>query len=789
MKHSGSWVKLFAAGTALAMAFCFWPGRNAVLRAEEPAQEQASGEQAEKAAPAEQAQTPPVITKIEIRGNQIVNTNTILNKLRAKEGSELVQETINDDIKRLYGTGFFQDIKVEVVPEDQGFRLLVVVEEKPIVRQILIEGAKVFSIEKLRKEVNLVEGQILDPKVINEGVNKIKAKYLNKGFKFAEVRTETDVNEETKEATVYIIINEGVKYTIKEVRLQGVKSLKHRAVKKKIKTKKKWFYRSGVYKEEKFKEDLDRVRAYYQENGFLDVRVSPEFVYDEKDQKMVIVVYVEEGNRYSTGEVQIQGNLLFPQSEIWQNLAMLPGTVYSQKGLVDDVEAIRKYYFERGYIDARILPETKLNQDTGKVDVVYQITEGDLYFVDKVKIRGNTKTKDIVIRRELRIRPGERFDGAKLERSKERLTNLGYFEEVVYDSEPGSEPNRRDVIFRVKEKQTGELSFGAGISSIEQFVGFAEIAQRNFDLLNWPRFTGGGQSISLKGRMGSLSRDFDFSFVEPYLFNKPVSLGLDLFSVTRFKNNVDFDEKRLGGTITLSKGFTEFVRSGFGYTMEQVTLEDISSDASSQVTQFAGDTLLSRLKWFISRDSRNNVFNPTRGSVLSFSSELIGSVLGGDEDFYIVQTSGSKYFTFAKKHTFETKLRLGAADSYSGSNTVPVFDRFYAGGLGTVRGYNARRVGPKEGGDAVGGQTLMIANVEYTFPIITNFKGALFVDAGQVNAESYKIGFGDFAVSIGPGFKVNTPIGPMNLYYGYPFVNPDDKNKNGRFEFSFSRGF
>jgi outer membrane protein insertion porin family len=730
-----------------------------------------------------------VIAAIEVRGNLVINTNTILNKLRSKKGAPLVQETVNDDIKRLYATGFFQDVRVEAVSKPEGVKLVLVVDEKPVVRQLIIEGNKVFKTDKLRKEINLVEGQILDPKLVKQGVVAIQQKYLNKGFKFAEVRSETDMNEETKEATVYILIEEGEKYKIKAIRLEGVKLLPYRKVKKQIKTKKDTWITGGIFKEEKFKEDLERVRTYYQDRGFLDVKVSPDYLYDEKDKRIEITVFVEEGNRYVTGEVKIDGNLLFPQSELWQRIEMLPGNVYSQRGMVNDVEAMRKFYFERGYIDCRILPETRFNKTTGRVDILYRVTEGDLFFVEKVKIRGNTKTKDLVIRRELRIRPGDRFDGEKLERSKSRLENLDYFEEVGYDTEPGSAPNKRDVIFRVKEKQTGELSFGAGISSIEQFIGFAEIAQRNFDLLNWPRFTGGGQSLSLRARIGSVSRDFDLSFVEPYIFNQPVSFGLSLFNTTRLKNNTDFDEKRLGFSLNFAKAFTEFVRSGIGYTLERVKLDDIEEDAHPDVTKFAGNTTLSRARWFISRDSRDSVINPAKGSVASLQTELVGSVLGGDEDYYILASSYSKYFTFVKNHTVEFRIRLSTADAFSGSDNVPVFDRFYAGGLGTVRGFNVRRVGPKGGGDAIGGNTLTIVNLEYTWPIIENFKGAVFLDVGQVDPDSYHVEFGDFAMSTGPGVKIKTPIGPIALYYGFPFANRDTEDKNGRFEFSFSRGF
>jgi len=424
------------------------------------------------------------------------------------------------------------------------------------------------------------------------------------------------------------------------------------------------------------------------------------------------------------------------------------------------------------------------------VDLLYKISEGDLYFIDKVKIRGNTKTKDIVIRRELRVNPGERFDGQKMERSKQRLENLNYFQEVAYDTEPGSAANKRDVVFRVKEKQTGELSFGAGVSSVETFLAFAEISQRNFDWLNWPRFTGGGQSVSLRGRMGSLTRDYEFSFVEPYLFNRPYALGFNLYDTTHFKNNTAFDENRLGFSVNLSKAFTDYVRSGFAYTMENVKLKDLSDGAPDDVTKYAKNTLLSRLRWFISRDSRDNMLNPMQGSFLSFSSELIGTVLGGDADYYILQASASKFYNINKKHVFEFKLRLGTGSGFSSTNRIPVFDRFYAGGLGSLRGIDVRRVGPQENGEAVGGESLLVFNTEYTFPVIQNFKGAWFIDLGTVAPESYNLGTKHFAATTGLGVKINTPIGPVAFYYGVPLRKPDDdKNKWGRFEFSFSRGF
>lgn len=732
-----------------------------------------------------------IVKAIEIRGNRVISTNTILTKVKTKIGRPLLQEVVNEDVKRLYGSGFFQDVRVDVDVQKDGVVVNIVVDEKPILKRIIIEGNKVFTEDKIRKDLNIVEGQILDPKAVKDAVNALEDKYINKGYRFAEVKSETDVNEETKEAVLYLLIDEGAKYKIKNVKFEGNKSIPSKRLGKLMKTKPEFIFllRKGVFDEDKFQEDLERVSSFYQAEGFLDVQVAPEFEYDRANKKIFITLKIEENKRYYTGDVKIKGNVLFPESEIFERLEMLPGFVFSQARMTQDIESVRKYYAKWGYIGVQITPDVVLNPDSGKVDVTYNLTEGDLFFVDKVKIRGNTKTKDIVIRREIRLLPGERFDGDKIERSKQRLDNLGFFQEVIVDTEEGSAPNRRNAVFLVKEKQTGELSFGAGVSSIDQFVGFAEIAQRNFDWANFPTFTGAGQNLSVRGRLGSVTRDIDISFVEPYFLNKSISLGLNGFSVLREANNVDFDEQRTGFSVSFAKALSEYIKAGAGYTFEQVELDELEGDAGPTVRLFEGKTNLSRVRFNLSRDTRDNIYSPKKGTVIGGSVEMVGSFLGGDEDFYNGQLTFNKYFNFFKEHVIEVKNRLGVTDAYGGSDKVPVFDRFYAGGLGTVRGFGPRRIGPKEGGDAVGGDTIYIFNLEYTFPIIQSFKGAVFFDLGQVADESYSLEGGEFAASVGPGLKINTPIGPVALYYGYPFANRDTEDENGRFEFSFSRGF
>ncbi len=774
------------------------PSHSSSASSTQPAASQSSASEpsAQPTAAVVPAQSPTIVEKkviaVEIIGNQIISTQTIISKMRIRKGAILRQQTVNDDIKRLYAAGYFDDIQVKLDELPDGFKIYVTVVEKPVIKEIQISGHTIYKDEKIRKTLGLVEGEVIDENKLNKGIEEIRKLYEKKGFRFIEIKRDVQKDMNAGQATIKIQIEEGKKYKIGRVVFEGNKSFKSKELSKLMKNKpRKWFL-FGTFKEDEFDQDLERIYFQYQKEGFIDVKVAPEFAYDDKKHDMTVKILIEEGQKYLTGEVKFKGNQLFPESELWQELEMLPGLTYSQYYIAQDVEKLRSFYNERGYMDARIIPDIQLNKESGKVDVQYEIVEGDLYFVDKVVIRGNSKTRDQVIRRELRIRPGDRFDGDKIKKSKERLDNLNYFEDVTYDTVPSeTEPNRKDLVFRVKEKRTGELSFGGGVSSVDRFLGFAEISQKNFDLFNWPRFTGGGQSISLRARVGTISRNFAFSFVEPYLFGRPYAFGFDVYNNFRDNTNVDFDETRFGAGVTISRLIKDLFRVGGGYTMEQVKLKNLSDDAPQTVRDYEGSTLLSRFKTFSTYDSRDNYFAPTKGSQAGINAELIGTFIGGDADYYILNTNYTKFFQIWKKHLIEAGARLGISDSLSDTNEVPVFDRFYAGGLGSVRGFNYRRVSPIENGNAVGGQSMAIFNVDYTFPVpfLDIMRGVVFVDAGNVNRGTFKFNFSDFSTSVGPGVKIKTPLGPIALYYGYPIFNKDTENENGRFEFSLSRGF
>ncbi|MFC1808800.1 outer membrane protein assembly factor BamA [Candidatus Omnitrophota bacterium] len=733
----------------------------------------------------------PTIKDVQIKGNIVISDAIILNKVKARKGQTLSRELINQDIKRLYSAGFFKDVKVDLVPVGQDFSVVFIVDEKSVIRSIEISGNTEFSTSQLLKEVSLRVGQVLDNKLLKEGVHNIEEKYKKKGYRFIFIEDSVSVDEDTKQVLIKITINEGKMFQIKEINFTGNTYFTSKKLRKIIKTKKanKTLFRSGSFDEFIFEDDIDRLIFYYQKEGFLDVAVTPTVNYDNAENYIYVDLKIDEGIQYVAGDITFQGNAIVPDMELWEQLEVLPGAVYSIDRLRDDVNNVKKHYFERGHIDAVVEPEVQFNKENGKVNIVYQVVESDIFYIDTIRIRGNTKTKDIVIRRELKAFPGERFDGKKLEASKKKLEYLGYFDEVSYTTEPGSERGKRDLIYNVKERQTGEFSFGGGVSSLESFLAFAELSQRNFDIANWPTFTGDGQEMSIKLRWGAISRDVDISFVEPYIFDTPYSFGVNLYNWEEDVRTLDYATQRTGGRLTLGKNFTDNLKGSVAYILERVKMEDVEPNAAIDVLQTPSESDLSRIRTVLTYDKRNNRLVPTKGFLASFSAEMVGNVIGGDQDYYTLQARYNHYWSVWKKHILHLKTKLGVVSEFGDSDFVPVYDRFYAGGLGTVRGYGYREIGPAGNGSPVGGETLCLASLEYSFPLIENFKGAFFVDAGHVNANSYEVESSDFAVSIGPGLHINTPIGPVAFYYGYPIANEDPNNENGRFEFSFSKGF
>lgn len=733
------------------------------------------------------------VTKVEVAGNKNISGATILSKIRTREGSAFSQLVASDDLKRLYALGYFSDIKIDLADFSDGVAVTFRVKELPLLKEVTLSGNNSIRTEVLQKLVKSKIDDFFNLQQLKQDMRDIQKTYEAKGFPLASIDYKMQTAEETNEAKVVIVIQEQTKIRIKDIYTEGNRAFSGKKLLSLIRTRRGGLFNSGLYKKELLEEDLERISSFYRGQGYLDVQVSSEVFYGAQMRTMYLTIKIEEGKKYLVGEINIRGAMVFSEQLIRQRLKMKPGGVFNRDELKYDIAEVQGLYFEKGYIAAEVNAETLLNEKTGKIDLAYKIVENELAYIDKIKIRGNTKTKDIVIRRELRCYPGEIFDGEKLRRSKERLYNLGFFQEVSYDAEPTQAANKRDLVVNIKEAKTGEFAFGAGFSSVERFVGFVEVAQKNFDLANWHTFTGAGQDLSVRAEFGSTRREYDLSFTEPWIFGHPLSFGVDGYSKLQERassTGFSYDEERRGGDIRLGKEFTELVRADLMYRLENVDISNVPDGASTALKNEVGQNTISSLYLNVTRDSRDNVFNPSKGLVLSSSGEVAGGPLGQDKDFYRIIGSVDFYRTFLEKLLLELKLVGGASDTYSNTDSLPIYERFFVGGTNTVRGFKERTIGPKDAsGEPLGGESMVYGTGEFTYPLFQLIKVAAFADAGNVWENLGDFGSGGFKYSVGLGVRVKTPMGPVKLDYGYPLKVAEGESREGRFHFSMSRGF
>lgn len=737
-----------------------------------------------------------VITAIEIKGNKTISNATILSKIKTRVGEKYLQTVVSDDLKRLYNTGFFSDVKVDREDADGGFKVIIYLEEKSIVEEITFSKTRYIKVPTLKKKITTQIGKFLDKKTLKKDQDLILELYAKKGLTSAEIDGEVSIDEITNKAKVHFIIREGFKVRIKSIQFSGNQNIEDKTLYKVIKSRgKNLFFRSGYKKDDVLQEDVDRLRAYYEQQGYIDARVNSEI--KELDKGFITVTFnIDEGKQYYIGEIFITGNEIISDPEIFRMMKeSQKGGIFSRDRLSVDLSNIKTLYFDKGYIFSDVQEATSLDAVTGKVDITIDIAEGDIAYIDMVKIQGNTRTRDVVIRRELRMYPGERFDGGQLRRSKERLNNLGYFEDVSFDIEDTDTYDRKNLVVQVKEAKTGSFSFGGGFSTVDQVVGFVEVQQKNFDFTNWPSFTGGGQNLVLRAETGSTKNNLLLSFTEPWIFDHPVSGGFDAYRTAREREeNIGYayDETRVGGNIRFGKQFTEYISGNVSYSREQITIDNFEDGVSGELLEEEGTNTVSAIGFSLTRDTRDNVFSPTKGLVLSGSFDIAGGGLGGTKDFYRLQGNGSYYIPMFYHSVLQLSLRAGIVNEYSDSDKVPIFERFFAGGAKSIRGYNERKVGPVDDitEDPVGGEALLVSNVELTFPLMDFIKLATFFDVGNVWESSDEFATGNLKAGTGIGFRVKTPIGPINLDYGYPLNDePGEESRSGKFYFSVSRGF
>ncbi|MEO8044426.1 MAG: outer membrane protein assembly factor BamA [Spartobacteria bacterium] len=733
------------------------------------------------------------ITSIEVRyvGPETIAKDRILANMRTRVGGSYSETTVEDDIRALYATGKIQNVRIFGEPSGGGVRVQVILATRSLVTEIEIDGAQSFKAAALRGKIKFKVPSPANAEKLEEGRQNIVDYYQRKGFTGVDVQLQLVTDENRGTARAVYTINEGEKGAVVAVRFEGNTKFSDRALRKQMKTKARtlisFFDKSGRLDQAQLQQDLDSVREYYQNHGYIDIAI-PEVRQERTSKGVRLVVVVNEGIQYHVGKLAFTGQDAAKESGLRALVKMKEGSIYTPKGLKDDMKSMGDGYGAGGFVDADIRPQG-LPAGAGTVDLTYNILEGDRSFVERVNIAGNTRTKDKVLRREISILPGDVFNTVRVETSRSRLDNLGYFEKVDTYPEDTGVPGRKDLLVQVQEKRTGALNFGAGFSTIESLLGFVELTQGNFDLLNYPTFTGAGQKFRARAQVGTQQQNYLISLTEPYFLDRPLSVGGDLFyREAGFLSSV-YDQRNYGFAIDVRKPVNPFLSVSLDYRLEEIDIFNVDLLASPLIQAEAGNRLKSVVSTTVLWDTRDSVFLTRRGHRIIFTPQISGGFLGGNTQNYGFDLEASQYFTFPYDVILTLNGEVGAIDIWGNGTRVPLFDRLFLGGANDLRGFNFRDVGPKDvNGEPLGGQTLARATVEVTVPVIPRVRVAAFYDTGFVNAGAYDFGTTHLVSDVGFGLRLDLPIGPLKIDYGIP-LQKDGNNPDGKIQFSVGYQF
>lgn len=734
-------------------------------------------------------------------GSANVSEEVVRANMQVREGLDLDDTLIDQDIRSLYRTGLFEFIEVKRdVRPDRTVNLVFELTPKFRVLRVTYDGNVKVKSRRLDKEIKTKANSPLDERQVKEDVTKIREYYQKSGYNQVKVSYAIDRNRSTGFGNVTFKIEEGAKVKIARINFIGNDHVKQGKLRKAIETKKwnflSWITGGGRFKDDQFQDDLDKLRDYYRELGYLDVEVPADQVrYDyPSPKKLVLTIRVIEGRQYKVGDIALVGNTLITTENLFKLLRQNTGSIFAPSKIDRDVTTLQDAFGKDGYIETRVQLVRKPNLETGAIDIEYRIRESEKFFVESIRIEGNSKTKSIVIIRELALGPGEVFDSVRMKNSKLRLDNTRFFEEVDVTPETTNIPGRKNLKIAVREGRTGNLTFGAGFSSLERAVVFAEVSQGNFDIFGRRSgFQGDGQKFRLRVQVGSSSNEALISFEEPWFLEQQLALGFSIFRTASEYNSSVYEEVRTGAEVYLRKVLFELVEGRLSYGYEIVDIRDV--DEGYEVVYPEDNTALSKIGFQLLRDTRDKLVNTTKGNRIELISEVTTSALGGDEDYYKLEAKGSQFFPIfeTQNQVIAVLARVGVLDSFGDTTQVPFYDRFYLGGPYTLRGFEYREVGPKvrvEDDDVpVGGNTYGFLSIEYSLDIVEPLRVAFFYDAGFVNSDSYDFDTGAYNDNFGFGLRLLVAGAPLSLDYGIPITTDDVNDEGGQFNFSFGTRF
>ena len=766
----------------------------------------------------------PIIKDIAVEtvGAPSISKDRVLANLATKVGKPYSERTAEQDVRALYQTGGVSNVRIFAEPLGDGVKVTVLLQGRPVVEEVIIEGAQDIPLNRVRRDLGVKPGDVVNDEKIEQDRQKILTLYEDRNYSGVNVQYRVEEIPGKNRARVIFAITEGPKLIVKKIVFNGNDSVLSKDLRAVMKTKPldilTFFNKSGRLTPSQVEEDRAAIRTLYQNRGFADVDVAQIETQPLEKGGVELVVNITEGTQYRVNNIAVDGVNIVPAGEVSSLLRMNAGQLFTPKGMSEDIKAMRDFYGSRGYVDMTIAPEV-LPAGPGAVNLTYRLEEGVQSYINLVNIQGNTRTQDRVIRRELAVKPGEVYDTTLVDVSKKRLENLNYFSRVETQPTDTVVPGRKDLNVIVEEKRTGSFNFGAGFSTIDSLIGFAEIQQSNFDVTNWPNFTGGGQRFRIRAQYGLLRQDFVASLTEPWFLGYKLSAGVEAYYRNAdFLSNV-YAQENAGFALQTRQQVWRALSARTEYRFERVVIYDLGDDLYNDYYGANGvfggtssngkygpvikdaegtyykSAITSSLVW----DTRDSLFLTRKGELLELTGFIAGGFLGGTVQDYGISLEGSKYFPLPWDMIFMTKAQVAVVDGWGGGesneddgygNGVPIFDRLYLGGANNMRGFDFREVGPVDVDDnPIGGNSLAYVTLELTFPIISRVRGAVFTDAGFVNSDAYDFGSAGANVDVGFGLRLDLPIGPIRVDYGIPVVYDSWNGPPGKFNFNIGYQF
>lgn len=703
-----------------------------------------------------------VLKEVLIEGNRRVGAMAIKKKLKTGSGSAFSTDDLREDIHTIYNMGYFTDVTVELLNRRGALVVIFKVKEKPFINSVSIEGNKDVKNSPIEEVITVKPSTLIDRSIIKGDAERIRNLYTQRGYYMASVTPRIAI--EGSGASVTFEIDEGKKVKVRRIAIKGNNAFSKRKIRKLMETKKAGLFsfisNSGNFDQYLFEDDMERLKDLYYNNGYVEFRVLDHRVLLSDDKRWFdITIKVEEGKRYRLGEISFIGDSLFTDKKLLKTLGMKEGRVFKSSDLIEGLDALRYLYGDEGFAYAEVRPSTTLNPEEQTLDLSVNINKQEAVYIERIDMHGNSRTRDKVIRRELELGEGDLFSATKLKHSRNNLRRLGYFEDLRINKSTGTTPSKMLLDVDVVERPTGAVTFGLGYSSVDKMTTTASISQSNL--------LGTGLKLNASGNISSSSSRYMINFTEPWLFGKSLSAGIDLYKTTRDYEDFSMETDGFG----LRFGFPLYKRTTRGYLSyryEEVTVDNVDPAATLTIQEQAGVSKSSSLKALIHHDSRDNFFFPSEGSVVKLSSELAGGALGGTNSYLKHEVSMKKLFPLAKHLTFSLKGSAGYMHGFDGKE-VPLYERYYMGGINSIRGLRSRSVSPEDSvtGELIGGLSNALFSAELVFPLFPEEKmmGVIFYDRG--NSYEKDIQLNDMRSSAGGGIRWFSPMGPLRLEWGY----------------------